>query len=187
MNKFAIAAVALMGVASPAYAAGGLNVEVQGGYDAPKTDGTIGASSGITYGATLAYEMPVDDSIFVGVEASVNNSTSDECVGTATAVDPQVCIDYGRDFGAGARLGFNVSKNTALYGVVGYSNLRVGASVNDGTTLSSGKTNVDGVQVGVGVRQWFGKRAYGKVEYRYSNYEAGVERHQGLVGVGYEF
>ncbi len=47
--------------------------------------------------------------------------------------------------------------------------------------------NLDGLRLGAGVQQGFGRNAYGKIEYRYSNYEAGIERHNVLVGVGLTF
>jgi outer membrane immunogenic protein len=186
MRKFAIAALAILAATTPAYA-NNLSVEVQGGYDAPKFDGAAGTVDGATYGATLAYELALDETIFLGAEVSVDDSTAKECSGARTAVDPEVCVRMGRDLGAGVRLGVDFSKNSSLYAVVGYTNLRVGVVADDGTGPIGGSANIDGIKLGAGFRQWFGKRAYGKVEYRYSNYEGGVERHQGLVGVGYQF
>ena len=39
----------------------------------------------------------------------------------------------------------------------------------------------------IGYQHGFAGNAYGKVEYRYSNYEADFSRHQVLVGVGLTF
>jgi outer membrane immunogenic protein len=186
MRTYLIAAVAALAVSSPAYA-GNVSVEVQGGYDAPKFDGTAGTVDGISYGATLAYEMPIDETIFLGAEVSIDDSSAKECGGAATAADPRVCVNLGRDLGAGVRFGVDFGKSSSVYGMVGYSNLRVGVTADDGTGAVGGAANVDGIKLGAGFRQWFGKRAYGKVEYRYSNYQGGLERHQGLVGVGYQF
>lgn len=186
MRKITLAAVAALAVSSPAFAQN-ISVEVQGGYDAPSFDGTAGTVPGVSYGATLALEMPIDDSIFFGAEVSIDDSTSDECGGAGTLADPSVCVALGRDFGAGVRFGADLGKSSSVYGMVGYTNLRVGVTANDGTGPIGSAANVDGIKLGAGFRQWFGKRAYGKVEYRYSNYEGGLERHQGLVGLGYQF
>ncbi len=186
MRNIIFAVAAVLAASSPAYAQN-LSVEVQTGYDSPTFDGSAGAVPGVSYGATLAYEMPLDDTIFFGAEVSLDHSTSDECSGASTAASPLVCVALGRDFGAGVRFGADLGENSSIYAVAGYTNLRVNVLADDGTGLVDGAANVDGIKLGAGFRQWFGKRAYGKVEYRYSNYEGGLERHQGLVGLGYQF
>lgn len=76
-----------------------------------------------------------------------------------------------RDFGADARLGVAVTDNLLVYGKVGYANLR----------------GLDGVRVGGGLEIASGAKLYGKLEYRYSDFQEGVGRHAGLVGVGLRF
>jgi outer membrane immunogenic protein len=186
MKAFLFAAVAALAVSSPAFAQD-VSIEVQGGYDAQTASGAGGSIKGASYGATLAFELPVDETIFVGAEVSLDNSTTDECAGARTALEPEVCVAYGRDFTVGLRGGVDLGKSSSIYATVGYTNLRASVATDDGTTADKLSGNVEGVKLGVGYRQWFGKRAYGKLEYRYSNLEAGLERHQGLVGVGYQF
>ncbi|HYJ83725.1 MAG TPA: outer membrane beta-barrel protein, partial [Allosphingosinicella sp.] len=55
-----------------------------------------------------------------------------------------------------------------------------------GVTTRDGR-NLDGFRLGAGYQHGFGEKMYGKVEYRYSNYEADVTRHQVLLGVGVQF
>ncbi len=186
MQKFALAAFAALAVSSPAYAQN-FHVEVQGGYEANKADGVGGSIDGVSYGGTLAVELPLDESIFIGAEVRVSDSTADECVGARTAADPQICADYGRDFTAGGRIGVDLTKNSSLYATVGYTNVRVGTSLDDGTTAGRIAANLEGIKLGVGFRQYVGKRLYGKLEYHYSDLEAGLKRHQGQVGIGYQF
>lgn len=76
-----------------------------------------------------------------------------------------------RDFGADARLGVALTDNLLAYGKVGYANLR----------------GLDGVRVGGGLEIASGAKLYGKLEYRYSDFQDGVGRHAGLVGVGLRF
>src|SRR3546814_13386753 len=67
---------------------------------------------------------------------------------------------------------------------------------------SSDVCNADGFRVGAGVEQLFGPTAYGKLEYRYSNYSnlehnregttdlsrnIDLDRHQVVAGVGFRF
>lgn len=187
MRHLFLVVLAASAIATPAFAAGDAIVEAQIGYDTPSVDGSLGSTSGVSYGVTLAYELPIDDTIFFGAEVAVNNSTAKECAGGGTAVDPRVCFGAGRDFGAAARFGVDIAKNDSIYAIAGYSNLKANVTADAGTGPSGASTTLDGVQVGVGYRHWFGEKLFGKFEYRYSNYEAGVERHQGLVGVGYQF
>lgn len=79
------------------------------------------------------------------------------------------------DLGAGARLGYVVNDNVLAFGRVGYTNLDLGRRSADGLTVGGGlEVNVAGP-------------VYGKVEYRYTDFEAGLGRHGGLVGVGIRF
>ena len=48
-------------------------------------------------------------------------------------------------------------------------------------------SNLDGIRVGGGVERALGGKSYVKTEYRYSNYQNGVSRHQVLAGVGIRF
>lgn len=81
----------------------------------------------------------------------------------------------GRELGATARIGGVVGKKVLLYGLGGYSN------------LNAGGFNFEGFQVGAGVELALGKQAFVKAEHRYANYDAGVEFHQNLLGVGLRF
>lgn len=79
------------------------------------------------------------------------------------------------DLGAGARLGYVVNENVLAYGRVGYTNLDLG------------RRSVDGLAVGGGLEVNVAGPVYGKVEYRYTDFEGGLGRHGGLVGVGIRF
>ena len=50
-----------------------------------------------------------------------------------------------------------------------------------------GGTNLDGVRVGAGLQYAIGGKSYVGGEYRYSNYEADVSRHQLALTVGTRF
>lgn len=79
------------------------------------------------------------------------------------------------DLGAGARLGYVVNDNVLAYGRVGYTNLDLG------------RRSVDGLVVGGGLEVNVTGPVYTKVEYRYTDFEGGLGRHGGLVGVGIRF
>lgn len=79
------------------------------------------------------------------------------------------------DLGAGARIGYVVNDNVLAYGRAGY------------TSLDLGRRSADGLTVGGGLEVNVAGPVYGKVEYRYTDFEAGLGRHGGLVGVGIRF
>ena len=49
------------------------------------------------------------------------------------------------------------------------------------------RTNLDGIRAGAGAQIGLGSRAYLRTEYRYSNYQDGVDRHQVVGGLGLRF
>jgi outer membrane immunogenic protein len=163
MRKIALLAAFAAFAATPAYASGEARVEIQLGYD------EIGGESGVTYGSVLGYDMEIGSTAFAGVEVGVSNTTIKESGITAD-----------RELSAGVRFGFDVSEQGKLYGLVGYSNQRFSAP-------GLGGENIDGVRVGAGYQHDISKSLYAKAEYRYTNYELGVERHTVVAGLGARF
>jgi outer membrane immunogenic protein len=180
MKKYLIAAaapIALFAAAAPA-SAQGFRAEIHGGWD--QVSATNNEDNGIVYGIGLGYDIAISDKALIGLDLSADLSSLEECEAGV--------IKARRDLAAAVRLGYKVSDNGTLYALAGYSNARfrfdykTAANV---TTSTSG--NLDGFRIGAGYQHGFGNGAYGKVEYRYSNYEADVSRHQVLVGVGIGF
>ncbi|MHA6719778.1 porin family protein [Sphingomonas sp. RS6] len=176
MRIFAVTALALTAVATPALAQDatfqGPRVEAVAGWDNIKTDGLSG--SGFVYGGAIGYDLQRGN-VVLGIDGEVTGTTTDKTIGT-------VNVKGGRDFYAGARIGYVVAPGTLLYGKVGYDNSRVIGRVED-VRLTE---DLDGVRLGAGVERTFG-HYYGKVEYRYTNASQDVVRHQVLAGIGYRF
>ena len=115
--------------------------------------------------------------LVLGIEGEVLESTAGECIGT-------LCVDASRDFYIGGRIGAVVAPRVLVYGKVGYSNARV--DVTD--TNVDDHTNLDGIRAGAGVEWQFRNSPLSiRAEYRYTNYELGVERHQGTLGLAFRF
>jgi outer membrane immunogenic protein len=163
MRKIALLAALAAFSSSPAYASGEARVELQLGYD------EIGGESGVTYGTVLGYDMDIGSTAFVGVEVGLAETSIKSLDATA-----------GRDLSAGVRFGVEVSDHGKLYGLLGYSNQRFSAPGFE-------SENIDGLRVGAGYQHDIGKNLYGKVEYRYTNYELGLERHTVVAGLGARF
>jgi outer membrane immunogenic protein len=111
----------------------------------------------VTYGAGLGYDLQIGK-VVAGVEATVDN------------------VFDRRDLGVGARLGYVVNDNILLYGKAGYTNWRQVAG-----------RSVDGLRLGGGLEFNVAGPVYTKVEYRYTDFDGGLGKHGGLVGVGLRF
>lgn len=193
MTKFLTAAlVATTALSAPAFAQSGdaapftgPRVEAVAGWD--RVQGGGEHRNGVTYGGGVGYDFQMGGAV-VGLEGELTGSTTDSCGGSKTVADPQICLKAGRDLYAGARVGAVLGENNLLYAKAGYTNARVRLTSDDGTaTTTLAGRNLDGVRVGAGVEHKFGSSTYGKVEYRYSNYQDGVSRHGVVAGVGVRF
>lgn len=152
----------------------GAHVEAIAGYDS--VNGAGDSTDGILYGIAGGYDFRSGGTVF-GIEAEAAESTAGECVGTD-------CFDASRDLYIGGRVGAVVSDSVLLYAKAGYTNARFDVAVA-GVTDSG---NLDGVRGGVGA-EWAIRNSPVAIrtEYRYSNYEGGISRHQGLLGLGMRF
>jgi outer membrane immunogenic protein len=184
-NVAFILAAATALVATPAMAEG-FRAEIHGGWDHGDING-LGNDDGFLYGVAVGYDLPVSDKMFVGLEAGIDDSTQKDCAGSVVVANDSLCISSGRDLSAVARLGYNVSEQGKLYVLAGYTNARLRSTYTTGATTTKTAGNADGFRVGAGYQHALTDNLYGKVEYRYSNYEGGYDRHQTLVGFGLTF
>jgi outer membrane immunogenic protein len=204
MRKYLIAAL-LVGsfAAAPAFAQDTASVQADTSVRAPFTgfrvEGIVGYdrtqvpdahSNGVTYGAGIGYDFQAGN-LLVGAEAEATESSVGDCASGVNTAGDQLCFDTGRDLYVGGRIGGVVGGSTLLYAKAGYTNARLGVTYDANTVGTTGdfdlRSNYDGVRVGAGVEHAIGTNAFIKAEYRYSNYEQGLEKHQGVVGFGFRF
>jgi outer membrane immunogenic protein len=171
-------AIAASALASPAMAQesgdfSGVKATAIAGYDNIDL-GIAGLDNvdGFLYGAALGYDIQSGNVVY-GAELEATESTGK--ISNAAGR-----IDAGRDLYAGARLGYVVGDAAMLYAKAGYTNARV-------SSPGAGGENGDGVRVGAGVEYKLSEKMFARGEYRYSNYEGGVSRNQGLVSLGVKF
>lgn len=209
----AVLAATLSGVAhaQDAAAAGGvftgLRVEGRLGYDRVDLglDGNdVGApddfdfddqKDGLLYGAGVGYDFDFGGAV-VGVEAGIEFTTAKFNLGDLGGTPSGLRVETERDIEVGGRVGYKVGPNMLLYGKGGYTNLKFGLDFDDSIPddvqedieeqVGLGRS-LDGYRLGAGVEYLFGTNTYGKVEYRYSNYEAGISRNQVVGAVGIRF
>jgi len=159
MKKALVASLVALTVSAPAFAADftGFRASATVGL----ADNDFLGDDAFTYGVNVGYDRAYGN-VIAGVTAEFQESGE---------------TGYGRDLSIAARLGTKVTDNALVYGLVGYT--------NQGTEGYAGK--LDGVRLGLGAEVAFNEQLFGTVEYRYSNYEAGAELHQTLIGLGVRF
>ena len=161
-------------------------------------------AKGAVYGAAAGYDFDLGRAV-VGVEAELTDSTADSTYGDPYTNFGLGSVDAGRDIYAGVRAGFKATPSTLLYAKGGYTNARFNYIGTDGATEYDRNIDTDGWRVGAGVEQRFGSMAFGKLEYRYSNYNKAeidfeapgipdsdrfnidTDRHQVVASVGVRF
>ncbi len=179
--------IALAATATPAAAADGqFRAELHAGWDHARTDDFN--DSGVLYGIGLGYDLNVGKNAFVGIDLSADDSTMKECETGSIIANDELCLRAGRDLAAGVRAGVNVGEGGKLYALAGYTNARFKFAYTTPAGVTTREAeNLDGFRLGVGYQHALGGNTYGKVEYRYSNYEQDITRHQVLLGVGVSF
>jgi outer membrane immunogenic protein len=187
-----LSAAALAAFAAPASAApvSGARVEALVGWDRLSLsledegfDEDLGGD-GVVVGLGVGYDFPVGGTTSFGIdlEASLTPSGQEFQEGNLSAD-----IDFERDLYAGARVTTALSERTNLFFRAGYTNQRINITVVDQFDIFSESGSIDGVRGGAGLQFALGDSAYVGAEYRYSNYEADVSRHQAVGSIGFRF
>ena len=178
---------ALAATAAPAIAPSvGPRVEALVGYDALRVDlDDFGVDdelkdNDLFYGIGAGYDFAISPSVSAGVdvELSDSNNKADFDDGEENAE-----ISTGRDAYVGGRLTFPVSTAANLYVKGGYTNLKVKGEA-DGIEDSF---KLDGYRLGAGGQFGVGGGAYVGGEYRFSDYEDDLTRHQFALTLGTRF
>ena len=186
MRKILAATLLASSFATPALAqqAGsftGPRVEGIVGYDVLKSgerDDGVNTSSnngdesieGATYGVGIGYDFDLGV-VVAGVEAEYSDSTGEqEADESLDGINFTSSIETGRDIYVGGRIGVRATPTTLVYVKGGYTNTSIEANYETSADRFELDTNADGWRLGAGIEQMFGANAYGKLEYRYSNY-----------------
>jgi outer membrane immunogenic protein len=196
MRKYVLAALVAGAMAAPAMAQDsgserapftGVRVEGIAGWDRPNVSGV--KDNGVVYGVGAGFDFQAGG-VVLGVEGEASDSTSDKCVAGFVVAGDRACSKAGRDLYAGGRIGGVVGANTLIYAKAGYTNGRLTSNYTGATGGPASfrlHEDLDGVRVGGGIEHAVGRNAFVKAEYRYSNYEHDVDRHQVVAGFGFRF
>jgi outer membrane immunogenic protein len=224
MRNIIVAALLAGSLATPAFAqdAGpftGFRVEGLAGYDVLKSgerdDGVDTSQNngdesieGVSYGVGVGYDFDLG-SVVAGVEAEYADSSGKQGADeTLDGINFSSRVATGRDIYVGGRLGFRATPRTLVYVKGGYTNTSIEAGYETSGDAYEFDTNADGWRLGAGIEQMFGPNMYGKLEYRYSNYnnldfsddfdldgfdaenfdtDIDLDRHQVMAGLGFRF
>lgn len=191
----------------------GLRVEVVGGLDitggkltyedtaAPANDFTLKESTnGAIFGFGVGYDYPIADGAYIGVEGGYEWSSNEKCAPVFGG--DSACFSLKRNYFAGIRGGTRLSRGTLAYAGVAYVNGKASTSYTDPAAPANNFAYSDergGYRLSLGLEQRLAQTFYGKIEYRYSNYDdytyasgtesasLGFDRNQIVAGVGVRF
>jgi outer membrane immunogenic protein len=181
-------------------------------------DGGKRDDDGFILGAGAGYDFQMGQFV-AGIEAEFTESTLDReyqeqglrpALPIATPITATYNIEGGGDIYLGARAGFVVSPTFLLYGKIGYSWHKLaieGSGTDNGVAFTiDEQIDLGGLRLGAGGEMNFTDSVYGKLEYRYSNYNEGdfdvngananldplfsgidVVRHSVMLGAGFRF
>ena len=182
----ALAATATPAVAQTAPAPTGPRVEAVLGYDALRVDlDDFGIDDNLKdndlfYGVGAGYDFAVSPSMSVGVDGEATWSNNKQ---NFDDLDENVEISTGRDLYFGGRVTLPISDAANVYAKAGYTNLRVKGEADE----LEESFDLDGYRLGAGAQFSIGGRAYVGGEYRFSDYEDDVTRHQVALTAGTRF
>lgn len=173
----------------------GLRAEALVGYDNLQDGGDgvdDGGRDGVAYGGAIGYDVQMGG-VIVGAEAELTGSSIRARSRDILETNDRLRLKAGRDIYVGGRVGFLVSPLAMVYAKAGYTNAAVEARYDLGNVRVTDQSELDGFRVGGGLEYQMSPRTYVKGEYRYSNYseiegfDADVDRHQVMAGVGFRF
>lgn len=168
----------------PVSAPSGFRAELLLGYDHD------GFEEGAVYGARIGYDFGVGRSVQLGLDAELNDVTTDQEL-LPIFGNPAMTVGDGPDFYIGPRATFLLSRQFSLYGGAGYTRARHGyfRLVTPGVfgPIEAAHFTDDGYRLSLGGQFNITSRAFLGAEYRYSDYERGFQREQFVGTIGFRF
>jgi outer membrane immunogenic protein len=217
MKYSALSAVGLAVLATPAMAQDarfpGLHVEAVIGYD--HTSGKVtyqdtafpGDSfeveedtNGIVYGIGAGYDLRLSAGKYFGIEAGYEFSDNERC--EEVYGGDEACFSLKRNLHVGVRGGARLSSRTMAFAGMAYINGKGRVSYADSidpTSDFSYSEDRNGFRLSAGLEHRLVRNVFGKIEYRYSNYDnfteevgsetasLGFDRNQLVIGFGARF
>ena len=163
----------------------GFHAGIESGVD-NVSDGEGESATGAVYGATFGYDVD-RGGLFYGVELTAAGTSTRACRFGLLVPGDRACIRSETDSALVARAGAILARNVRIYGLAGFASTRVQATYRVGAIAVSERSEPDGLRLGAGVELPLSRRIAAKFEYRYSNLDDGLNRHQGVGGLSFRF
>ncbi|MEM9877778.1 MAG: porin family protein [Pseudomonadota bacterium] len=164
----------------------GLRIQAHAGYDnltasAPGVE-RESIDSGVNYGGVIGYDF-ISAIWVIGIEAYGEKAAIDrtEMDGATTAR-----FTTGRDLGAGLRIGLPISSNILAFARGGYSNIQTDVEFTGGLVAEASET-LNGWRIGGGLEVYLSKSFFVSAEYRFTDYEGSLIRHNAIGSIGFRF
>ena len=195
MRILAVSALLLASVASPAFAQESQDTQSERPFNGLYVGAVVGADSssdgvdsaiGAIGGVTVGYDMNIGNAV-VGLEGEATMSSARQCENDTLVAGDELCSKPGRDLYAGVRIGLVDKGTTLIYLKGGYTNAEARSEYTGGAADVTTTETLDGVRAGLGVESMLGSNLSIRGEVRYSNYEQGIERYQGVMGLNFRF
>lgn len=152
-----------------------------------------GFEHGALYGGRIGYDLRVAPNLLLGVDAELNDVTTDqELAGSPIVADDRV-LDDGPDFYVGGRMSLMLSRRFRIHGALGLTRARQSSffliDPNQPLGPIGGEESYrSGYRASIGGQLSIGRRAFLGAEYRYSDYgERFVTRNQLVGSIGFRF
>ena len=132
---------------------------------------------GITAMARVGVDTTISEGAFIGLGLGAGESAVEDCIGFA-------CVYGGRELSAELRLGAVTKGGSKIYGIAGYSNLKL--KVKSGA-LDFGSYTDGGITGGLGYETPLGSNSFLRTEVRYTNYGGGDYSTSIMPTIGFKF
>jgi outer membrane immunogenic protein len=157
-------------------------------------------TNGVVFGIGAGYDVRLSEGKYFGIEAGYEFSDNERC--EEVYGGDEACFSLKRNLYVGARGGARLSARTLAFAGIGYINGKGRVSYADPADPTgdfSYTEDRDGFRLSAGLEHRLVRNIFGKIEYRYYNYdnfteEAGTERaslgfdrNQLMIGLGARF
>lgn len=154
-------------------------------------------TNGVVYGIGAGYDFRITEGGYFGVEAGYEFSDNERC--EEVFGGDEACFSLKRNLHVGVRGGTRLNARTLAFAGIAYINGKGRASYADPTSDFTSSDDRNGFRLSAGLEHRLVRNFFGKIEYRYSNYDnyteevgtetasLGFDRNQLVIGVGARF
>lgn len=157
-------------------------------------------TNGVVYGIGAGYDLRISEGNYFGIEAGYEFSDNERC--EEVYGGDEACFSLKRNLHVGVRGGTRLNSRTMAFAGIGYINGKGRVSYADPADPAgdfSYSEDRNGFRLSAGLEHRLVRNVFGKIEYRYFNYDnfteevgtetasLGFDRNQLVIGIGARF